>query len=86
MEKDLSPGVWQTPLGGGDSESRGERVKRTYGHPQGLGTPSPDLRVLPCGSPVPRGEDLGSRTMESKSLLLFSEFSSAGSPTSPPVG
>lgn len=33
---------------------------------------SPDLRVLPCGSPEPRGEDLGSRIVKGKSLFLVS--------------
>lgn len=49
---------------GGDlvSPIGGERVEKDLGYLQILPYPfSPDLRVLPCGFPVPKGEGLGSR-------------------------
>lgn len=40
---------------------------------------SPDLRVLPCGSPVPRGEDLRSGIVKGESLFFVPDFSNVGS-------
>lgn len=47
---------------------------------------SPDLRVLPCGSPVSRGEDLG-RIVKGKSLFpVFWIFQCTLSHIPPPTG
>lgn len=51
-EASKTGGDWESPIGG-------EETEKDLGHLQVLCTPlSSDLRVLPCGFPVPKGEGL----------------------------